>query len=258
MTEMVNGDSQGFSNTPAMPQAAPAPVSSGESEKTFRQSEVNELIGRAKSEAIERYKRESSMASHVPPPQQNQQYGQQYGQPQPYQNPALSEDHFRKIAAEEAKRARQEMIEEARRSSQEQDANRIANEFFQKVGAGEGGMQEFEKAVTDAGLDIRTIPYHVQLANMVDNTREVMLDLVKNPSKLGEIQNLIDIDLRAGRQPNLALSAMRRISESIKRNSEAANYQSPNEPLGNLRPSNAGAGVKGPLSAADYKRRYKV
>jgi hypothetical protein len=102
------------------------------------------------------------------------------------------------------------------------------------------------------------IPYHVQLANKVDNTREVMVELMKNPTKIGAIQNLIDIDLRAGRHPTLAMAEITRLSESIKANQKGAKYQSPNEPLSQLRPSNAGAGNNGPLSVADYKRKYRI
>ena len=82
----------------------------------------------------------------------------------------------------------------------------------------------------------------LQLANMVENTAEVMFELASNPSKIGAIQNLIDIDLRAGRQPKLAFAEMKRLSESISTNQKGSKFQSPNEPLSQLRPSNAGTG----------------
>jgi hypothetical protein len=79
------------------------------------------------------------------------------------------------MAAEEAQRSRNEWIQESHRSAQEQDAQRIASEFFTKVGTGhEGGADGFRKFAIDKGVDLGSIPYHVQLANMVDNTREVM------------------------------------------------------------------------------------
>lgn len=268
MTEMVNGEGQSSSNFAGVPVNTPSSTPSTaptESERTFRQSEINDLIGRAKSEAVERYRRESSMASHnvqqqptyQAPPQQAPQpsYGQhQTSQPSPY----ISQDEVRKLAAEETHRLRNEWIQDSQRSAQEQDAQRIASEFFTKVGAGEGGMSTFEKTIAEAGLDLRAIPYHVQLANMVDNTRDVMIELAKNPSKIGTIQNLIDIDVRAGRQPNLALAEMKKLAQSLKDNAEASKFKSPNDPLSQLRPSNAGTGSTGPLSVADYKRKYRV
>jgi hypothetical protein len=266
MTEMVNGEGQNFQSssavlpvTPSSPPQNAAP----EVERTFKQSEVNDIASRRASEAVERFKRESSIASHQQPqqsyvPSPSQQ--QPHTQPQQPQPRTISDDDVRRMAAEEAQRLRNEWITESHRSAQEQDAQRIASEFFTKVGTGDGGMQSFEKAVSDAGLDLRSIPFHVQLANMVDNTREVMLDLVKNPTKIGAIQNLIDIDLRAGRQPNLALAEMKRLAKSIKDNEQGSRFQSPNEPLSQMRPSNAGTDNKGDRSVKDYRNnpRYRI
>jgi hypothetical protein len=264
MTEMVNGEGQGSSNfagvpvTPSSTQSnAPAEV-----ERTFKQSEVNDLVGRARNEAVERYRRESSMASHQAPqtptqPVYQQPYQQPYQAPPP-QSRTLSEDDYRRVAAEEAQRSRNEWIQESHRNAEEQNAQRIASEFFTKIDAGKGNLQDFDKVMAD--IDLRSIPYHVQLANMVDNTAEVMYELAKNPSKIGAIQNLIDIDIRAGRQPKLALSEMKRLSDSIKTNQKAANFKSPNEPLSQMRPSNAGTGNQGERSVRDYRNNpaYRV
>jgi hypothetical protein len=267
---MENGEgSQNFSssNAGAAPVNTPSSTPPASEERTFRQSEVNDIIGKARAEAVDRYKRETSMPSHNPnygyqPQQQpqNQPPQQGYGQQQPYQpqQRQLSEDDVKRMAAEESRRSREEWIQDQRRNAEEQNAQRIASEFFTKVGAGDGGMKEFEKTVADSGIDLRTIPYHVQLANMVDNTREVMVELLKNPTKVGSIQSLIDIDLRAGRQPNLALAEIKKLSESIKSNQSAGKFQSPNEPLSQLRPSNAGTGNQGALTVGDYKRKYRV
>jgi hypothetical protein len=273
MTEMVNnGEGQSSSNFAGTPannvQSTP---SSAPTERTFTQNEVNDLMGRARHEAVERYRREGSMESrngHQQPQQayQQPQYGYQQPQPQPqYQPPyqqqpqhTLSEDQYRRIAAEESQKARNDWIQESARNAEEQRAQGIAQEFYTKVGAGEGGIQGFEKLCADTGVDLRSIPFHVQLANMVENTRDVMVELVNNPSKIGQIQNLIDIDLRAGRQPRLALAEMKRLGQSLKENAQAKNFKSPNEPLSQMRPSNAGTGNQGALTASDYRRKYRV
>ncbi len=260
---MENGDVQGSGNFAPAPvnTPSPAPQVAPEGERSFRQSEVNEMIGRAKSEAIERFKRETSQASHAnqsnqpqyTPPAQQQTYV-----PQQQTHAVVPEDQMRRLAAEEIQRSRTEWQQESQNKAQEDDAKRIASEFFTKIESGEGGRPAFEKALSESGLDLRSIPFHVQLSNMVDNTRDVMLELVKNPTKIGTIQNLIDIDLRAGRNPVLALAEMKRLSQSIKDNAQGANYKSPNDPLHQMRPSNAGTDKNGPLEIADYKRRYKV
>lgn len=265
MTEMVNGESQSSSNFTQSPVTSSTPSPATTEERTFRQSEVNELVGRAKNEAVERYRRESSMSSHTPSQSQQNAYQPQYQQPyapqpqvQQSQYNGMSEQEYRRIAAEEAQRSRNDWIAENARQTEEQNAHRIASEFYQKVGAGEGGVQAFEKQCAQAGVDLRSIPFHVQLANTVDNTREVMMELINNPVKIGQIQNLIDIDLRAGRQPQLALAEIKRLSTSIKTNEQAANFKSPNEPLSQMRPSNAGTGNNGALTVSDYKRKYRV
>lgn len=263
-----NGDVQGSSNfasAPVQPSSAPSQAPVENKERTFSQSEVNDLVGRARHEAVERQQRETAMASRQQPnysqqgqvPSYQPQYQPPAQVPQP-QHAGMSEQEYRRIAAEEAARSRNEWNEENVRRAEEQNAQRIANEFFTKVGAGEGGVQAFDTLVSESGVDLRSIPYHVQLANMVDNTREVMVELLKNPSKIGQVQNLIDIDLRAGRQPRLALAEIKKLADSIKSNAQATNFKSPNEPLSQMRPSNAGTGNQGALSVKDYKAKYRV
>lgn len=265
MTELGQGEGQSFGNSaPAAPASSSAAPQGGSEERTFRQHEVNDIVSRRTAEAVERYKRETSIASHQPSQQQQQSGNQQHYQapqqpaPPPPQYNGLSEHEARRIAAEEAQRSRTEWAQEAQRTAEQQNAERITSEFFTKVGTGEGGVQGFHKLVADAGLDLRAIPYHVQLANMVDNTRDVMVELVNNPSKIGIIQNLIDIDLRAGRQPNLALAEMKRLSTALKANSKATNFKAPQDPLSQMRPSNAGTDNRGALTVSDYKRKYRV
>lgn len=254
MTE-VSGD-QGLSNfavepVTSSPVSTPTPVE----ERTFRQSEVNDIASRRASEAVERFKRETSIASHQQP---QTGYGTPAYQPanvtqQPQSG--ISEDNVRRMAAEETQRLRNEWTLESQRNAQEQDAQRIASEFFTKIEAGKANLQDFDKVMAD--VDLRSIPYHVQLANMVDNTAEVMYELAQNPSKIGAIQNLIDLDLRAGRQPKLALSEMKKLSQSIKDNGKAASFKSPNEPLSQLKPSNAGTDTRD-ATIKDYKSRYII
>jgi hypothetical protein len=261
MTEVVQGDGQNLSNfAPAAPSPAPqvqTPAPASADERTFRQSEVNDLVGRAKAEAIERYKRDTSMSSHQTyqtPPSHAPAAPITHAYAPPA-NAALSESQVRQLAAEESQRMRNDWITENHRSQQEQEAKRIASEFFTKLDAGKANLPDFDKVMSK--VDLRTIPDHVQLANMVDNTAAVMYELINNPVKIGQIQNLIDIDQRAGRTPALALAEMQRISQSIKDNAKGANFKAPNEPLSRLHPSTAGTDT-GALGVADYKRRYKV
>lgn len=251
MTDLANGQGTEFqTSAPAAPVTpSSTPSQAPTDERTFRQSEVNDIASRRANEAVERYKRETSIASHSTPNQAapSQQHQQHNG---------MSESEYRRLAAEEASRLRNEWVQDAQRSSQEQDAQRVAKEFLGKIEAGKSKYPDFEKKIAEIGFG--NYPHVVQLANMVDNTEDVVNELAENPSKIGMIQNLVDQALRAGISPNLALMEMRKLSESLKKNQEAGKFRAPNEPLSQLRPSNAGMGNAGPLTAADYRRKYKV
>lgn len=259
MDGMGQGESQNFNPGSAAPvvQSQPAHEAPVEQERTFRQSEVNDIAARRASEAVDRYKRETSVASHQP---QSYQRPETYQAPQQPAQKVLSEDDAKRIASEETKRQRNEWIQESHRQRQEQEAQTIASEFFQKVGVGEGGLDSFHKKVAESGLDLRAIPYHVQLANKCENTKEIMDELLNNPTKIGLIQNLIDIDVRAGREPMLAFAEMKRMGAALKENAKGQHFKAPNEPLSQLRPSNSGADRVGANKAGDYKRnpKYKV
>lgn len=266
MTEMVNGEGSNFqpsSNAGIPVTSSVAPQSNVEAERTFKQSEVNDLVGRAKSEAVERFKREASIASHNYQPQQQPQYGQSQHPQQPVQQAqpqynGMSENEYRRMAAEEAQRLRNEWVQDAQRTAQEQDAQRIANEFLTKIGTGKTKYQDFDQKVQEVGFG--NFPHIVQLANMMENTDDIVYELANNPTKIGAIQTLIDHAIRSGTQPTLALAEMRKLSNSIKENAKASNFKAPNDPLSQMRPSNAGTGKMGERTPGDYKRNpaYRV
>lgn len=246
--------------------AAPvAPVASQtqSEEKLLRQSEVNELIGRAKNEAVERYKRETHISSHEQPSTVQPQYAQPAQQssyippyqPQPRQ---LTEDDYRRIAAEEAKRSHDTAKQEARREADMEKAQRTVGEFLGKVDAGKSKYQDWDTVVKQDVF--QRIPTHVELATRMENTADVMYELFKNPMKIAQLQTLIDLDIKYGREPILALQEMQRLSDSIKRNDQASKFESPREPLDQLRPGNAGTDNAGARSVRDYKQnpKYRV
>lgn len=249
MTDVANGESQNLSSN-SLPVSSQPVQSAPVDERTFKQSEVNKLIGDAKLEAVERYKRESSVASHQSTQHQSN-YGTYPDQNRSMQQPQtnLSADEIRRMTAEEIQRSRNEWIQEAQRKAETQEAQRIATEFLTKLDSGKGKHEDFEKVVKE--VDFGEVPMIAHLANMVENTADVIYELAKNPAKIATLQQLVSIS------PKLAISEMKRLSDSIKSNEQAAQYQSPNEPLSQRRPSNNGTD-RGPLTVKDYKARYKV
>jgi hypothetical protein len=241
MSEMVNESNNVSQSQPSVSSPAPAatpshaeyqPAQSQQQEKLLKQSEVNEIVGRAKHEAIERYKRSNET-------QQPQQSQQQH---------AYSMDEVKRAAAEEVQRLRNEFMEQQKRTAQEQDATRVANEFLTKLSTGKEKYEDFDKVVDE--LELQNMPHIVQLANMVDNTRDVMYDLAKYPSKIANLHQLANLS------PNLAYKEMLRLSNSIKENEKAAETKLPNEPLSQLKPTNNGTD-NGTKQVGDYKRQYR-
>jgi hypothetical protein len=249
MTEMANGigqDSgssiaQNVNSNPSIAQDAPQTAME---ERSFRQSEVNDIVKRAKNDAVETYKR-----LHAEQPQYAQQkYGDSNSQPNV--NNSNSDDNYRKIAAEEAKRHFEAVRQDALRQSQDEQAKRTVQNFFAKTGKGREKYQDFDQVTGD--VDLGRFPNVVQLlGEFIDNSDEVFYELGKDRIKMANLENL------AERSPNDAIVQAKRLSQSIKDNQSATNVRQPREPLNQMKPSNFGTD-KGALSVGDYRKKYRV
>lgn len=210
-------------------------------ERLFKQSELNEIVGRVRQEAAESTRR--------------QLQNQQSQQPQPVQTPAtnktLSEDDVRKLTSQELERQREAWIKETQEKTDAQTAERIVASYKEKISPGKEKYQDFE-AVT-GNLDMRYYPNVVQLlADHVDNSHDVLYDLAQHRTKLSQIEHL------CGHNPQDAIYEIKRLSDSIKANESTVNSKQPKAPLSQQRPSNTGTDSGATLSVRDYKARYKV
>lgn len=234
MTEMQQGMVETNNTTQPVEQ-----VQQPAAEKLLKQSEVNELVGRAKHEAVERYKRS---LSQEPIDTQRATQHTSIGN-------AYTPEQIRQLAAEEAERLRNEWIQDAQRTEQEKQAQRIANDFFNKLSAGKSKYEDFDKLLEQVNLP--AYANAVQLSNEIENTADVWYHLLNDPLKLEAI------NLMAERSPVAAKAQMKRLSESLKANADAANVKMPNAPLDHMKPSNTGTDNR-VLSVSDYRRKYIV
>ncbi len=255
MTDMVGGMSQGSESS--VPQAAPvasAPAPSAPSqsheEKMLRQSEVNEIVRKAKYGAVEDYKRLQTEQPQYVQQKYGESYAPQQQQQQPYQQSmqGLSPDDMRRVAAEEIQRSRDEWAQQAQRTSQEQEAQRVAGEFFNKLSLGKDKYQDFENVVGD--IEFVEFPLAIQLATSVENTADVMYEFGRDPSKMLNLEQL------AGKSPKAALKLIQKLSQSIKDNESVTKMRVPSEPLSQLRPSNTGTDSPG-MSVRDARNKYR-
>lgn len=232
-------DTQGIeSSQSAAPTAAPVGQGSETSapqERTFKQSEVNEIVGKTRQEAVERYQR--SQQAQVPATPQAQQ--------------VTSVDDIKKYAAEVLNSERDKWLSQQESQRVEQEAKRIATDFHTKLTTGKDKYSDFD-AVTE-NLDYAAMHEIVGLAahSASEAIPDVMYDLAKNPHKIANLQQL------ARSQPRLAVIEMQRLVQSIRDNEAAAQVRTPNNPLSQMRPSNTGTDT-GAMSVKDYRMKYKV
>ncbi|MFA6080720.1 MAG: hypothetical protein WC753_04580 [Candidatus Gracilibacteria bacterium] len=206
---------------------APVGSSAQESaqEKMLRQSDVNELIGKAKHAAYEKGKREA-LDAHTQQPQS----GSMGGMPQ------LTEEQVRQMIADEAQR-----------QTQVTAAHNMLNNFAQQMGAGKGKYSDFDETVGGLG-DLQNISHVVQMATETGMAGDVMYELGKNPGKVASLTTLAYIN------PQLAKVEMKKLADSIKMNDSAQDSPSASEPLSQVKPSTVGKD-NGEYNVKDFRNK---
>lgn len=232
-------DATPVSSTPAVDNSAP--TQSAAQERTFRQSEVNDLVKRVKHEAVESYRRMES--------EQPQYAAQKYGRESNNTPSALPESEIRRMAAEEAQRLRDDWQADYQSRSEQDHAQRIVKNFWDKVNAGKTKYDDFDAVTSDIALD--RFPNTVQmLSEHIENAEDVMYQLGKDRFKMAQLEQLAQLS------PQDAIVQAKRLAESLKQNADASRIKMPNAPLTQQRPS--GMGTDGGVqSMADLKRKYK-
>ena len=234
----------GLTSSASASPAQSAPVQSSD-ERIFKQSEVNDIVKRAKYGAVEDYRRlQSEQPSYAREKQENVSRDTSQSQRAP------SENDIRKLAAEETQRLRDQWVQEARTKSETDSAQRIVQSFFNKIAPGKEKYQDFEKVTGD--IEYARFPNTVQLlAEYVDNSSDVLYELGKDRFKMAQLEQLAMLS------PKDALVQAQRLSKSIKDNESVANVKVPNEPLSQMRPSNTGTD-NSVLSVKDLRAKYRV
>jgi hypothetical protein len=237
--------SPGITSQPA-PAPSQAPQTSSE-EKTFRQSDVNEIVKKAKYGAVEDYKRlQTEQPNYV---QQKNNEGIELQRS--HQSPTIaSEQDVRRVAAEETQRLRDQWLQEAQTKSEAEHAQRTVQNFWSKVAPGKEKYQDFEAMTGD--IEYARFPNVVQLlAEHVDNASDMLYEMGKDRTKMAVLEQL------AYMSPKDAIRQAQRMSQSLKDNESAGKMRIPNEPLSQMRPSNTGTD-NGVMGVKDYRAKWKV
>lgn len=213
-------------------------------EKVLPQHEVNALVGAAKLKGHERGYQQAMQELQ----QSQQSAGNPQQQPvnQPVQAMASNPDDIRRIAAEEFAKQQQVMMNHAIQQQQQAEGMRIYNDLkskFDQAKATNPGIS-FENTLKD----FEQLPEILRVASKVDNSPDVIQHLKENPSKIANLRVLPE---------NFADMEIRKLSDSIKQNKQAAAAPKSPEPLSQIRPSSVGVGnSEGDSYTAKFKGMY--
>lgn len=235
--EEVLGQSQ---SNESIPVAISAPTET-QSERTFRQSEVNDLVKRVKHDAVEDYRR----LQDKQPQYAEQKYS---GQPTAQH---LSESEVKRMAAEEIQKQRESWQAESQSKHEQDNAQRIVKNFWDKVASGKDKYDDFEQVT--GSIKLARFPNVVQLlSEHVENADELLYELGRNRGKLAQLEQLSLMS------PEDAMDEAKRLASSIKANINAGNIRKPNSPLSQQRPSTVGTdSSSNAMSMRDLKAKYR-
>ncbi len=224
-------------------------VDNDEAQKpVFNKVQMQDVVNREKQKAYERGRKEALMQL-----QQEQGMGQQQVAPEQVQQQApsslggmqqVSQDDIKRLIQEAAPQAIQEHVYELQTKA-------MVNDFVQKMQAAEQRHPGLEQKLED--LEYETAAPIIQMANGLDNTGDIMAELLNNPQKMG---NMI---LLAQMQPKLAVRQMQELSNSIKQNQEAmAQAQSAKDPLSQIKTSGNAGMDNGSMSVKDFQKMFRA
>ena len=233
------------SNTDLPGEEPVEPVSDGAAEDVLDKATVSKIVARERQKAYEKGKQEALMS-------QDQQAQQQAPQQAP--QPAMQTFGGIQQAPQQSAEDIQRMIAEHVPQYLQQQAAEYQNKqfvegFVAKMQAAEKQFPGLEQKLNDIDFNSPATQKLVQMANNLDNTGEIMNELLENPEKMGTLLNLVH------EQPKLAQNRLASLSNSIKTNREAVEQeQSALEPIGQMK-SSVNAGVdEHNLSVKDLKK----
>jgi hypothetical protein len=219
-----------------------------QNDETLDKATVSKIVARERAKAYEKGKQEALVEREQQEQQQQQQAPQQQA---PQQVQTLGGiQQTQQMGAEDIQRMIAEHVPHYLQAQAEEYKNKqFVESFVGKMQAAEKQYPGLEKKLDDLDFSKEGTQKLVQMANNMDNTGDIMNELIENPEKMGILLNLIH------EQPKLAMQRMASIGNSIKTNREALDQeQSAQQPIGQLKSSiNAGVDDHN-LSVKDLKK----
>lgn len=220
------------------------PTGNDEQAPMYNKVQVSDVVKREKQKAYDKGRQEALMEL------QQQQQQEQQPAANPSQAPSqlggmaqMSPDDIRRMISEQAPQLLQDHV-------QQMQTEQTVNSFVQKMQAAEQRHPGLEAKLND--LDYSSLSSIVQMANSMENTADIMKELLDNPMKMG---NLVALSYA---QPKLAAKAMYDLSNSIKQNQDAlAQETSSKNPLDQIKTSNSAGMDTGSMSVSDFRKMFR-
>jgi hypothetical protein len=225
----------------------PEPEAQGEpASDMLNKATVSKIVERERLKAFAKGKQEALMEL-----QQQQQAPQESAPAQQAQAPQQL-GGMQQMSAADIER----MIAERAPQLLQDHVNNMKNEqtvssFVAKMEAAEAKHPGLEAKLND--LDYSTMAPVISLANDMENTADIMKELLDNPMKMGNLMTLVYT------QPKMASRAMAELSNSIKTNQDAlAQEKQAQDPMSQLKPSTSAGMDNSAMSVSDFKKMFRT
>jgi hypothetical protein len=248
MTEILENVEQ--AETPVQsPQGEPA-------NDMLSKTMVSKIVERERLKAYEKGKQEALMELQQDQQQEQQPIQQEAPVAQPLQRaaqgmggmapqspPGMSQEAIEQLIMQKAPEALMQQFNDHKQKT-------MVNAFVDKMQAAEQRFPGLEEKLNKLNYQDPAMHSLIEMANNLENTGDVINELVSNPSKMIQVLSGIRD------QPYLSQETLRSLSNSIKQNQEAAAENSQaREPMSKLKPSiSAGLADESQLSVLDLQK----
>ncbi len=245
MTEEIENVEQG--------EVSPESEAQGESANDMlHKSTVSKIVERERQKAFEKGKQEALMQLQ----QEQQQMQQPEAAPQAQQQapqqpgnlggmPQLSQADIERMITERTPQALQDHVNHLKNEH-------TINSFVSKMQAAEARHPGLEAKLND--LDYSpAMAKIIGMVNDMENTADVMKELIDNPMKMGNVMMLME------GQPKMGQKALMELSNSIKQNQEAlAQEKQAQDPMSQLKPSSSAGMDNSAMSVKDFQKMFRT
>lgn len=212
----------------------------------YNKIQLSDVVKRERQKAFEKGRQEA-MQEYMQQQQQQQQEPQQASSLGGMQQ--FSQADIERMIQEQATRATQEHIQQRLAEMKQQQ---MVNSFVQKMQVAEQQYPGLEEELNQLNYNDPRIHAFIGMVNDLENTGEIMKEVLDNPYKLSQI--LSDIQ----EQPYLAQKNLMKLSASIKQNMSAKQEEAQaKDPYSQLKPSTSAGMDNGNMSVADFKKMFR-